>query len=285
MSELRWILVGCGALLLLGIVLWGRRGRNQAAVDEIDVHNRLDPGIETVSVPVLAPDPLLSEGATRSVQSAGSRWQDNEWADTVTDLPEIRFDASPGFDDPLVPQPDEEILPPMSEAFQAEPAHAVNPASATVPAAEAPKKQPEKRKIVALRLTAPLTGRYAGPQLRAAFDAAGLAHGKYGIFHRLHGDRSVFSVASMVEPGSFDLATMAETQFAGVTLFTLLPGPVAGAQAYDQLIDCARRLERTLGGELHDERGIPLTAQRIAALRDEVLDFEHLLGRSAGTPG
>lgn len=282
MSELRWILIGFGALLLLGIFLWGRRSRGQAAVEKHEAQTRLDPGIETVSVPVLSQDDL-----PRTEHPVGNRWQEDEWTSTVADLPEIRAgihpDAALVFEAPLEPR-EEEVLPPLVEPVVAA-AEAKEP-SASAASAEPPKKQPEKRKIVALRLTAPLTDRYAGTRLRTAFDATGLSHGKYGIFHRLHGDRSVFSVASMVEPGSFDLATMADTQFSGVTLFALLPGPVAGSQAYDQLIDCARHLERALGGELQDERGTPLTAQRVAALRDDVLDFEHLLGRSSGgTPG
>lgn len=282
MSELRWILLGCGLVLLAGIFFWGRRSRGQAAADDLE-SGSLDPGIE----PASRADALAAGVVEHPSHPVGSRWEDNEWTSTVTDLPEMRFDSPHSFDGDLdVPLDGDELLPAMEDPF----AGPGDVAPLAPPAASSPvhttseparPKLTDKRKIIALRLSAPLTERYTGNRLRTAFDAMNLEHGRYGIFHRLYQDKSVFSVASMVEPGAFDLETMGETQFAGVTLFALLPGPVAGSKAYDQLIECARHLERTLGGELHDERGMPLTAQRVASLRDDVLDFEHLLGSSA----
>ncbi len=282
MSELRWILLGCGLVLLLGIFLWGRRSRGQAASDELD-SGRLDPGIE----PASRADALAAGVIEHPAHPVGSRWEENEWTSTVTDLPEIRFDSTHSFADAFEPQLDgEELLPAVEDPLVGSTGSSPPEPSAAASAAHtasgsARPKLTEKRKIIALRLSAPLTERYTGNRLRTAFAAMDLEHGRYGIFHRLYQGKSVFSVASMVEPGAFDLETMGETQFAGVTLFALLPGPLAGSRAYDQLIECARHLERALGGELHDERGLPLTAQRIASLRDDVLDFEHLLGSSA----
>jgi cell division protein ZipA len=114
--------------------------------------------------------------------------------------------------------------------------------------------------------------------------AESLQHGKYNIFHRLHGDGSiVFSVASMVEPGAFDLEKMGETLYPGMTMFTQLPGPVPGMHALNELIACARRLQANLGGTLQDERGVPLTVHRIERMRQEVREFERPAGgRGAG---
>lgn len=133
-----------------------------------------------------------------------------------------------------------------------------------------------RRKIIALRL--PMPERVPGNQLLALLQREQLQHGKFSIFHRLHESHSVFSVASMVEPGSFDPNTMAEQQFPGVTLFMLLPGPLDGLVAYDQMMSCAQRLAHATGGTLQDERGTKLTTQSTDRLRDEVLDFQHLLG-------
>lgn len=141
-----------------------------------------------------------------------------------------------------------------------------------------------RRKIIALRL--PMATRVLGAQLLSLLQAEQLQHGKFNIFHRMHetaadsGTHSatVFSVASMVEPGSFDLTHMAEQEFPGVTLFMLLPGPLDGLVAYDQMLSCAQRLAHATGAELHDERGVKLNAQSMARLREEVLDFQHLIG-------
>jgi FtsZ-interacting cell division protein ZipA len=140
-------------------------------------------------------------------------------------------------------------------------------------------KKPATRKIVALRLSAG-NERVDGARLKSLFDATGLRHGKYNIFHRLHTDDSpLFSVASMVEPGTFDLHAMPSEQFPGVTIFTQLPGPIDGSEMLMQMLTCARELEQGIGGLLQDERGLPLTEQRAQRLRDDVADFTHLLGQ------
>lgn len=133
----------------------------------------------------------------------------------------------------------------------------------------------ERRKIMALRLAA-APHNFEGDKLLEALHAESLRYGKYSVFHRLHedGESIVFSVASMVEPGEFDLEAMPAAQFPGVTLFAQLPGPGPGMHALNELIACARRLQQALGGTLQDDRGAPLTVHRIERMRQEVREFE-----------
>ena len=50
--------------------------------------------------------------------------------------------------------------------------------------------------------------RWSGAALMAALELHGLAYGRYSVFHRKHSDgRSIFCVASLVEPGTFDVAS------------------------------------------------------------------------------
>ena len=92
----------------------------------------------------------------------------------------------------------------------------------------------------------------------------GLEFGRYEIFHRLHDDgRPLFSVASLREPGTFDPEAMAGTRSRASRCSRVLPGPLPASEAFDELIFTARALARTLGGTLQDERGAPLTVQRI----------------------
>jgi cell division protein ZipA len=140
----------------------------------------------------------------------------------------------------------------------------------------------ERRKIIALRLAAPAQ-RYAGNSLRDALQSESLQHGRYDVFHRLQDDGiSIFSVASMVEPGTFDLERMPSQHYSGVTMFAQLPGPVSGVQVLHDLVACGKRLQETLGGTLQDERGVPLTVHRIDRLRQEIVDFERGQARDAG---
>lgn len=153
----------------------------------------------------------------------------------------------------------------------------------TEPSKPTSKPSAARRKIIALRV--PMAMRVPGAQLLSLLQAEKLQHGKFNIFHRMAESAinggTVFSVASMVEPGSFDLAHMAEQQFPGVTMFMLLPGPLDGLIAYDQMLSCAQRIAQATGAELHDERGARLTPQTMERLRDEVLDFQHLIGGTA----
>jgi FtsZ-interacting cell division protein ZipA len=137
-------------------------------------------------------------------------------------------------------------------------------------------RRPVSRKIVALRLVLP-ESQVEGSRLREQFTGEQLSFGKYSIFHRLddHGIE-VFSVASMVEPGVFDLQKMDALSYSGLTFFMQVPGPHEATAAYDQMLDCARNLEEALQATLQDERGIPLSPLRAERIREEIIDFEHL---------
>jgi len=141
-------------------------------------------------------------------------------------------------------------------------------------------EQPARRqRIVALRLIAH-SERWAGRQLVEALEAEGLTYGKYSIFHRERDDgKTIFYVASMVEPGSFDLASVDALDFPGVSIFSVIPGPVDAPTTFDMMLSTARRLSERLKGHLQDEQGSTLTAQRILNLREELVHLEHVAQR------
>jgi cell division protein ZipA len=120
--------------------------------------------------------------------------------------------------------------------------------------------------------------RFSGAELRQALEAEGLVFGRYHIFHREVDDKQLlFSVASLIEPGSFELHEMSTLELPGVSLFAVLPGAVEGTHVVDELVACGRRLAGRLNGVLQDERRQPLTAVRVMELRDEVASFERSL--------
>ena len=135
-----------------------------------------------------------------------------------------------------------------------------------------------EQKIVTLRLVARHQGAFAGDELALSLRGIGMRHGKFGIFHRYESDdknKSIFCAASLVEPGSFDLANLKDQRIPGISLFMVLPGPIDGAQAFDLMIVAARALSQTLNAELLDESGSTLSIQRERYLREEVIQFEH----------
>jgi cell division protein ZipA len=178
--------------------------------------------------------------------------------------------------EPVLARP--EVAPPAAAATTPAPLQTAAEAApeAGRPATEAPSARPKRpQRIFAIRVSAPGTNRFSGQRVLEALQAEGLKFGRYDIFHCLHGDgRPVFSVASLRDPGTFDPATMAETQYPGVLVFTVLPGPVDAGEAFDEMLFTARALATHLEGSLSDDRGVPLTAHRASRMREEALEFE-----------
>ena len=135
-----------------------------------------------------------------------------------------------------------------------------------------------EQKIVTLRIVAKGQGAMNGEDLALNLRGIGMRHGKFGIFHSYEGsdeDKVIFSAASLVEPGTFDMTTIREQEIPGISLFMVLPGPVEGAQAFDLMIAAARALTQSLDAELLDESGSTLSIQRERYLREEIIQFEH----------
>lgn len=134
------------------------------------------------------------------------------------------------------------------------------------------------QKIVTLRVVARDRGAFHGEDLVLSLRGIGMRHGKFGIFHRIEGsdeDKTIFSAASLVEPGSFDLANIQEQVIPGISLFLVIPGPIDGAEAFDMMIAAARTLAQSMNAELLDESGSTLSIQRERYMREEIIEFQH----------
>jgi cell division protein ZipA len=135
-----------------------------------------------------------------------------------------------------------------------------------------------EQKIVTLRIVARDKGAFRGDDLVLSLRGIGMRHGKFGIFHRYEGtdeDVVIFSVASLAEPGTFNLSNIKEQQIPGISMFMVLPGPMRGAESFDLMMIAARALSEALHAELLDESGSTLSIQRERYLREEVIRYEH----------
>jgi cell division protein ZipA len=280
-AQLRWILLALSLVLLAGIWWWGRRRSTQAPGNAQlrELTPMLEPSRQEVHEG--EPPPDEPEEATR------------EWGVPPFEPLSIRthqYDQVPILDGPMMV--DADLLPPPSAAVTAHAAAAMTLTPGRVPTlipepiergVAAPAQAPnasEQQKIVTVRVCAPGELRWSGATLLAALELHGLAYGRYQVFHRKHVDgRSLFCVASLIEPGSFDVARMSAEEFRGVTMFAVLPGPLEPLQTLDELLVAARGLAQELSGMVQDSNGIPLSPQRAAALRDDVARFQASLHR------
>jgi cell division protein ZipA len=134
------------------------------------------------------------------------------------------------------------------------------------------------RRIMTVRLTARGNGTFGGEALLLRLREAGLRHGRFGIFHKhdpKNEDVVLFSVASLVEPGSFDLARMTGERFPGISIFLSVTDTGDGIAAFDAMLSTSRTLASALDGELLDENGSRLSVQRERYLREEVIQLQH----------
>jgi cell division protein ZipA len=129
-------------------------------------------------------------------------------------------------------------------------------------------------RIVTLNVVASETETFLGADLVVAADKAGLEFGHKGIFHRLIEGKPelgpVFSVANMLQPGSFDLARVSDLSTTGLSFFMTLPGPMTALDAWDAMLPTAQRMAELLGGQILDNEHNALGRQRIAHIRDEL---------------
>ncbi len=285
-AELRWILLALSVVLLAGIWWWGRRRSSQASGDA--QMREITPSIEPQR-PAPAPRETVPQIAP-----------DSEWGVPPFEPLSIHtheYERVPVLDGPMMvsADPAAAAAPSMSAApaLGAAPAGAAAPVPGRVPtllpesidrsSAPPPPQTPnasEQQKIITVRVCAPGEARWSGATLLSALELHGLAYGRYQVFHRRHVDgRSLFCVASLIEPGTFDVARMCTEEFRGITLFAVLPGPVEPLLTVDELLGAARGLAQELAGMVQDNKGMPLSPQRAAALRDDVARFQASLPR------
>lgn len=156
-------------------------------------------------------------------------------------------------------------------------------------ALDAPELPPEGNDlIIALRLPARRQEGFDGAELIKVFSAEGLEYGRFGAFHSLdERRRSRFMVASLVEPGNFEIEKMHALRCPGISMFMVLPGPPDPLSALDAMFNCARRLADRLDAEVLDETGNALTMQQTGWLRERVVEFQRRrkLGAEARSGG
>ncbi len=143
-------------------------------------------------------------------------------------------------------------------------------------------------KIVSLRIVAHEGKAFSGLDLLNIVNEEGLEFGELDIFHKFvrgERERALFSIASLHEPGSFDIKTIDDQLVTGVTVFMVLPGPQDGVSTFSDMVDTARRIAASLGGELRDDQDSTFNSQRERSIHDEIVEYQHLATIKRGDSG
>ncbi len=95
---------------------------------------------------------------------------------------------------------------------------------------------------------------FDGSAVQAVAERHHLTPGEMDIYHRRNLDSSsqptLFSMANLVNPGTFPFDAMETFTTPGLALFTQLEGLPSDLMVYDELVQTARAMADTLGGEL-----------------------------------
>ncbi len=137
------------------------------------------------------------------------------------------------------------------------------------------KKDAYSSKIVTLHVAAPRGQLFDGEQLLGLFEQRGYHYGDMNIFHSMHQDKTVFSIAKVVEPGTFDIEDISSFDTPGISLILQLPGPVPADVAFEVLISEAFDMANTLGGTVLAADRSTLSKQSVQHMREGVYEYMH----------
>ena len=285
----QWLLI-LGPIFIIGVLLHGyfrkRSGQNE-------IKMKLDPSFLSRQGEDHVVDELslfraeLPNGGARLLDSkAGAVIPGND-VPLLTDSVELpSMSATSSVDlpktDPLPAFTPEPISEPEEPAID----HSVDEAPAKAPPARkapkieedqsaeetaAPIRKPEMFVVIyVLALDEP----FLGQGLVEVLLDSGMIFGEMDIFHQLD-DRGeqLFSLASAVEPGTFNLSSLDQFSTPGVSLFMRVQELEAPLQVLDSMLSVANMVAQELNGEVRDETRSVMTPQTIEHCRQSLTEF------------
>ncbi|GGD53497.1 cell division protein ZipA [Pseudoxanthomonas indica] len=133
-------------------------------------------------------------------------------------------------------------------------------------------------RIVSLYVAAKAGQVLRGEDVVVAAEKTGLTFGHMNVFHRLiegHPERGpIFSMANIMQPGSFDMANIRELQTPAIAFFLTLPAPISALEAWEKLLPNVERMAELLNGVVLDDSRNTLGRQRIQHIREELRGYD-----------
>ncbi|WP_159821137.1 cell division protein ZipA [Colwellia sp. 20A7] len=139
--------------------------------------------------------------------------------------------------------------------------------------------------VIILSVVMPDNHQMSGAALLPSLLTLGMKYGEMNIFHR-HQDSAgngavTFSLANMLNPGSFELDTMETFVTQGVSLFMTLPNAGDPFAAFEQMLLAAKQLAAQFNAQLLDDKRNVMTKQTEQHYVSKIREFDrqHRLAR------
>ncbi|MBJ7515831.1 MAG: cell division protein ZipA [Stenotrophomonas sp.] len=133
-------------------------------------------------------------------------------------------------------------------------------------------------KIVSLFVAARAGEQLRGEDIVVAAEKTGLVFGHMNVFHRLvegYPERGpIFSMASIMKPGSFDMGTIREMETPAIAFFLTLPAPLTALDSWEKMLPTVQRMAELLDAVVLDDSRNALGRQRIAHIRDDLRAYD-----------
>ncbi|MGB5326113.1 MAG: cell division protein ZipA [Pseudomonadales bacterium] len=236
-----WLL-SCGVVLVLVVLADGfRRMRNEHR-GKIKMARRLGGGFPEAPLPDL-PNSELPNGGARVVKR-----EDPSFDLRIFDTPESKEQVQAFHETLDALEPDRD-----SNRFISE------------------------EQLLVLHVRAHDKKGFNGTDLLEILLACDMRYGDRDILHRHERAGGVgslqFSVANMVEPGTFNLEDIKSFYTPGVSFFMSLPGPDRPDEAFECMLETANCVVKNLDAELLDEHHQPASIQMLENLRERARNF------------
>lgn len=278
MENLRWILIFAGVAILVLLYLSGRQPKNAAKRqgDSLDRSNKgRAQNARDTSDPLMGDDsfadPIDEFGMDEELDDPFERPGGRPIDRTVSQAqaPHANSNAQSGAVGGFGG------ISSKIEAFGSKLSPKRRARAAEPEKGNKPNKEAYASKIVTLHVVAPEGQLMNGAHLLEQFEQRGYHFGDMNIFHSMHEGKTVFSIAKLVVPGTFDINDVDSFQTPGISIILQLPGPVPADVAFEVILSEAHEIADTLGATVLDADRSTLSKQTVQHMREGISEYMH----------